>query len=197
MYHYSTNQAARGWLSSPSGGVAGYTAKEEKEGPARTSLVDNEGVTKMPDYLDDLLHTIGNKLDADYRTRAAVDANAERERQTFLQSFSDTRAREIEPVFDEMSERFRGGTSALIFRRVDRREQVWLEVTMKNSPTESVSGQLRYTANLAQKRIFREVQLRGGRANESQPVVGDLTVQQVRRDVAQLLTEMKCALDNG
>jgi hypothetical protein len=149
----------------------------------------------MPsDDLDAFLNEIAGKADADFHTRENAAKRAEQERVDFLQGFRDLSDRAIRPEF----ERAQRSTDAVVIKADHSRDSVELSVTMKKSSSESVSGYLRYKAELDSRRIMREGHVdRLPQRRESFPVHPDnLTPEEVVREIRSLVHDVQFALEN-
>ncbi len=134
------------------------------------------------------LDQVGEECDADLHTRTEVAKRKEAVRQDFLLEFDAAEETVILPVFEQAAER---STKAFHIRVTPGRGKGIAEliITIQRGPKESITGRLRYRANLPLKQMDLEGQTREGGLIDHTPLPPprELTAEEVTRHVTEFI----------
>jgi hypothetical protein len=158
---------------------------------------DHPGERKiMP--LDDLkkfAEDLSAEADADHQTHVAAAQCLKDARTAFLQDFRDVADREIRPVFEAVRLKSKSTTVELD----NRSDVIGIDVRMRKGEAESVSGHLRYRADLDRRQIFREERIDRLPNRDRNQVVyppEEFSQECLGKRVESLLQDVKYALNN-
>lgn len=142
------------------------------------------------DDLDELLVDLGAQLDARLNAQLVATEAVGQARQIFLQRFRDIADTNILPVFHHVAER---STAALKIRVLNSAEAAVLSITMRKDIP--IAGSLGYRAELLNRRILKARRIQGRDLGQDLPAQEEeLTSEQVRKEIAELLREMRACL---
>ncbi len=148
--------------------------------------------------LDDLkkfAKDLSAEADANHQTHVATAQRLKDDRETFLQGFRDVADREIRPVFEAVLLKSESTTIKLD----NRSDLIGIDVRMRKGETESVSGHLRYRADLDRRQIFREERIDRLPNRDRNQVVyppEEFNQERIGQLVQSLLQDVKYALYN-
>jgi hypothetical protein len=112
------------------------------------------------DDLEERIARMSNSYDDKREARAAAMLQTKKNREEFLHRFQEAAKTTINPIFQRAE---RASTDTVRFKaRTDEAQEVSeLRFTVKNRPESTISGCLRYRANLDSLQVFLEQECEG------------------------------------
>ncbi|MFL6260635.1 MAG: hypothetical protein ACJ76Y_13050 [Thermoanaerobaculia bacterium] len=150
----------------------------------------------MPlDDLQEFVKKLNADADAGHQATLAAAQNYRAAREAFLQEFRDLADREIRPVFEAVLLK----SDSVTIKLDNRSDLIGLDVYMKKGEAESVSGHLRYRADIDRRQIFREERIDRLPNRDRNLLVhppSELIEERIGQIVESLLRDVKYALYN-